>query len=147
MTKRAITRCQGMLTQHTKLIKRIALMLLPIGLFAFSCEDQDLGADCVYGKYTGDYCEGAVIQILDDHKIGRDWTSMFSDEVYTKSVVASIDTLISMGLNPDFFSVGTEFYFTYRDGGFGRKQFSICEPSSFITITFISKTPCLNENK
>ncbi|MCL6260906.1 hypothetical protein M3O96_17515 [Aquiflexum sp. TKW24L] len=142
----AISRFDHLLNQKSKFIKIIAFLILPIGLFAFSCEDQDLKLDCIRGKYIGNYCEGAVIQILDDHKIARDWKSMFSDEVYTNSVVASIDTLIAKGLDPDFFSTDAVFYFKYREGGYGRKQFSICEPSAFVTITYISKNPCVNEN-
>lgn len=127
-------------------MKKMIILILSIGLFAFSCEDQELKSDCVFGKYIGNYCEGVVVQIQDDHKIGRDWKSMFSDEFYTNSVVASIDTLMAKGIDPNFFSSDSVLYFKYRDGGYGRKQFSICEPSAFITITFISKSPCQNEN-
>lgn len=102
------------------------------------------------GKYIGNYCEGAVVQILDNHKIGRDWKNPFTTfgpEAYVNSVVASIDTLIAKKLDPDFFSTESVFYFKYREGGYGRKQFSNCEPSAFITITFISKNRCVNENE
>jgi hypothetical protein len=137
--------CQNDKTQSV--MKKVIILILAIGLFAFSCEDQDLKSDCILGKYIGSYCEGAVVQILDNNKIGRDWKSMFSDEVYTNSVVASIDTLMAKGLAPDFFSTDSVFYFKYRNGGYARKQFNVCEPSAFITITFISKKPCLNENE
>jgi len=118
------------------------ILLLSTLVIGVGCvEDDTLQTDCIRGKYLGNYCEGAVVQILGEHKIGRDWKSMFSDEVYTNSVVASIDTLMAKDLDPDFFSTGAEFHFKYRDGGYGRKQFSVCEPSAFIIITFVSKIP------
>ncbi len=143
LTLGAINRGENAPNQKYRFMKRIAFLILPIGLFAFSCEDQDLKSDCVHGRYIGTYCEGAVIQILSDHIIGKDWKGMFNDEVYTNSVVASIDTLIAKGIDPDFFTPDAEFYFKYRDGGYSRKEFSICEPSAFITITYISENPCL----
>lgn len=143
LTLGAISRCENVPNLKNRFMKRIAFLILPIGLFAFSCEDQDLRSDCVRGRYIGTYCEGAVIQILSDHRIGKDWKGMFSDEVYTNSVVASIDTLIAKGIDPDFLTLDAEFYFKYRDGGYARKEFSICEPSAFITITYISENPCL----
>lgn len=146
LTFGTIKRCNRAIDNKRMFMKRIALLILSIVFFSFSCEDQDLKSDCVHGKYIGDYCGGAVIQILDDHKIGRDWDNPFTTfgpETYTNSVVASIDTLISTGIDPDFFSLGAEFFFKYRDGGYARKEFSNCEPSAFITITFISENPCL----
>lgn len=146
LTFGTIKSCKKAIDNKCTFMKKIVLLILSIGFFSFSCEDQDLHSDCLHGKYIGDYCEGAVIQILDDHKIGRDWNNPFTTfgpETYTNSVVASIDTLIAKEIDPDFFSPGVEFYFKYRDGGYVRKQFSNCEPSAFITITFISENPCL----
>ena len=121
-----------------------------IMVFAFSCEKDDtVRADCVQGKYKGEYCEGAVIQILDDHKIGKDWESMYGDETYKNSVVASIDSLMAKSLNSSdsYFSIDSVFYFRYVGGGYPRKQYNICEPSASITITFVSKNPCQNNEK
>lgn len=129
------------------LMKTIAFLILIIGLFAFSCVDQDLKSDCVHGRYIGNYCGGAVVQILSDHSIGRDWnnpfTTIFGPETYVNAVVASIDTLFARGMDPNFLTPNAEFYFKYRDGGYPRREFSNCEPSAFITITYISENPCL----
>ncbi|WP_125185159.1 hypothetical protein [Botryobacter ruber] len=132
-------------------MKRNVYLILFIGLFAFSCKDQPLiHTDCVRGKYIGEYCEGVVIQIPDDHKIGKEWKSTYSSETYKNSVVASIDSLLAKSLgNPNsYFSPDSVFYFKYKDGGYPRKQYNVCEPSAFITITFISKNSCVtNEGK
>jgi hypothetical protein len=99
--------------------------------------------------YTGNYCEGIVVKILDDHKIGKNWDSMDGTVSYTNSILASVDSLLIKSLsNPaSYFSKDSIFYFQYKDGGYARKQYNVCEPSSFVTITFVSKNPCIkNEN-
>lgn len=119
-------------------------------LLVFSCEsDKEIPQDCVKGMYTGNYCEGIVVRILDDHKIGKSWNSMDGTVSYTNSIVASVDSLLLKSLsNPTcYFSKDSIFYFQYMEGGYPRKQYNICEPSSFLTISFVSKNPCTkNEN-
>lgn len=86
--------------KKNEVMRKTIIFILSIGLFAFSCEDPGLKSDCVLGKHIGNYCEGAVVQILDNHKTRRDWKNPFTTfgpEVYVNSVVASIDTLIPKG--------------------------------------------------
>jgi len=119
-------------------------------LLSFGCEsDKVITKDCVKGMYTGNYCEGIVVKILDDHKIGKNWDSMDGTVSYTNSIVASVDSLLMKSLtNPtSYFSKDSIFYFQYKEGGYSRKQYNICEPHSVVTISFVSKNPCLkNEN-
>lgn len=126
---------------------KVTILVLIMGLFSFACEEQLMESDCVYGRYVGEYCEGVVVQILDDHKIGNNWQSMFSDETYSNSVVASIDTLMAKKIDSGLFSEGSEFHFKYKDGGYGRKQYSVCEPSASITITYLSEQPCVKNDE
>lgn len=120
---------------NTKLTSRNLLSLIIV--LSFSC-DEDSGLPCIKGKYLGQYCDGAVIQILDGHNIGKDWDSIFDDKHYENSVLASVDTaLTKQGHFPDaFVSIDSVFYFHYIDGGYARKQYSNCQPTPFITITF-----------
>ena len=119
-------------------------------LLAFGCDSEKvITKGCVKGMYTGNYCEGIVVKILDGHEIGKDWDSMDGTVSYTNSIVASVDSLLIKRLsNPtSFFTKDSIFYFQYKEGGYPRKQYNVCEPSSFITISFISKNPCnKNEN-
>lgn len=119
-------------------------------LLVFGCEsDNAVTKDCVKGMYTGSYCEGIVIKILDSHRIGRNWHSMDGTVSYTNSIVASVDSLFLKSLsNPtSYFTKDSIFYFQYKKGGYPRKQFNVCEPASFLTITFVSKHPCIKNEK
>jgi hypothetical protein len=119
-------------------------------LFAFGCDSgKAITKDCVKGQYTGNYCEGIVVKVLDDHKIGKSWNSLNGTVSYANSIVASVDSLLLKSLsNPtSYFSKDSIFYFQYREGGYPRKQYNVCEPASFLTISFVSKNPCTkNEN-
>jgi hypothetical protein len=107
---------------------------------------------CIQGRYAGTYCDGMVVEILEESDIAMNWEGMFNSETYANSVVASIDTIFLSQL-PDrreieeFILAGNIFYFQYRMGGYPRKQFSICEPSPFITILNISKTRCYENSE
>lgn len=117
-----------------------------IALVFFGCENNDasLKQDCVRGRYVGPYCEGIVVEILDDHKIGQYWKSTYGTETYSNSVVASIDTTLLRSLSSaeSYFMEDSIFFFQYRDGGYARKLYNVCDPSPFITIFFVSKNSC-----
>ena len=141
-------------TLAKRMIHAIVLILW-VGIAAGCQNDSNtiaLSHECVKGKYLGRYCEGFVIQILDDSKIGRDWDSMHDSATYSNSVVASVDSLLlnslSSGQSAHYFSEGSVFFFQYKEGGYPRRQYNICEPSPFITISFLSKEACVdNESK
>jgi hypothetical protein len=125
----------------------IATLLLTLFCIS-SCIEDNIGNSCVKGRYIGTYCEGAIIEILDDNNIGIDWVGMFNSNKYTNSIVASIDTVFLSEINnreeiEKFILDGNTFYFQYKLGGYPRKKFNICEPSSFVTIFNISKNQCL----
>jgi hypothetical protein len=116
-------------------------------LLGFSCETQDeptLNLRCVKGKYLGQYCEGIVIQILDDTKFGKDWKGFFTSQPYSNAVVVSLDSLlIKSGYNPrSLSSTDSIFYFRLKDGGYPRKQYNVCEPSPFMTVFLVSNEAC-----
>ncbi|EON79168.1 hypothetical protein ADIS_0397 [Lunatimonas lonarensis] len=93
-----------------------------------------------------------VVEILGESDIAKHWEGMFNSKKYANSVVASIDTIFLSQL-PDrreleeFILAGNIFYFQYRMGGYPRKEFSICEPSPFITILNITKTRCHEDSE
>lgn len=129
------------------------LILVISSLFIFlnvSCEKADEGdqTTCVKGKYIGTYCEGMAIEIIDDNKIGSDFIGMFDNKKYTNTIIASVDSVLLNSMqNPDaYFTKDSIFYFKYKNGGYPRLTYNICEPSSSITLTYISKQPC-NEIK
>lgn len=107
-------------------------------------KDEATINNCIMGKFVDTYCEGIVIQILDETDIGIDWYGMYDGKSYTKSVVASVDSLLAKTIaTPEiYFSADSVFYFRYINGGYPRKQYNLCEPSSSITITYVSKDPC-----
>ena len=121
----------------------LSMVILLVGV---GCsENNRFKSDCIRGKYIGEYCEGVVIKILDKHELGEDWVNIFDNNIiYNNSVVASIDTLMvkSTSINNDLLSPDSVFYFRYRNGGYGRKQYNIYEPSASITITYVSNQPC-----
>ncbi|WP_162419494.1 hypothetical protein [Cyclobacterium roseum] len=125
----------------------LLILLALVGFCAGGCLEKEAGEVCLQGRYTGAYCEGMVVEILGESDIAMNWEGMFNSEAYTHSVVASVDTLFLSQL-PDrteleeYILAGNSFYFQYRIGGYPRKQYSICEPSPFITISTISKTRC-----
>ena len=103
--------------QNPNLKVRIVLLVTLIATITFSC-DNDLESPCVQGKYLGQYCGGAVIQILGDYNVGRDWDSIFEDKRYENCFLASIDsTLTKQGQFPKAFaSSDSVFYFRFIDG-------------------------------
>lgn len=124
--------------------------LLPILICNAGCMEkniENIDNSCVKGRYIGSYCEGVVVEILEESDISTDWEGMFDSKIYTNSVVASIDTtlLSTIGNREEIQKLildGNAFYFQYKLGGYPRKEFDICEPSPFITIFNISKKPC-----
>lgn len=112
-------------------------------MIAFGC-DGNQESPCVRGKYVGQYCDGSIIQILDDHKIGRDWDSIFEDKHYENCFLASIDsTLTNQVKFPMVFaSNDSVFYFRFVEGAYERKQYSLCLPVPFVTIIFASNNSC-----
>jgi hypothetical protein len=125
---------------------RLAVILIS-ALFTLSCVDEPEESPCVQGKYLGEYCEGVIVQILDESTIGSDLSSMFGDEMYANSVVVSMDTLLTKNIESSIFASDSAFYFNYTEGGYPRKQFNICEPSASITITHVSKQPCVDHKQ
>jgi hypothetical protein len=113
-----------------------------ISMIMFGCDDDRQSA-CGKGKYLGQYCDGAVIQILGEHNPGRDWDSIFEDKHYENCFLASIDsTLTNQHFPRVFISNDSVFYFRFVDGGYARKQYSLCLPDPFVTITFVSNQSC-----
>lgn len=111
MTKRAITRCQGMLTQHTRLVNRIALMFLPIGLFAFSCEDNSLPENCLpyEGELYGISCSGIIIKVT--NKDIDSYMDTGNDIVRNVLTATPSPNLPNLPLDS---LVGKKLYFDYR---------------------------------
>ena len=132
-----------MCSPNPKLQGKILLLITLIPMITFSCDD-DLESPCVKGKYLGQYCGGAVIQILDDHNVGRDWDSIFEDKRYENCFLASIDsTLTKQGHSPKAFaSSDSVFYLRFIDGGYVRNQYNNCQPVPFVTVTFASNQSC-----
>jgi hypothetical protein len=100
-----------MLTQHTKLVKRIALMLLPIGLFAFSCEDNSLPENCLpyEGEFfdSGNVCSGFVIKVL-NKDVNSGWNR--GDAVFQNVIGVRFDSSIV-----DSAFIGKRFFFDLRE--------------------------------
>ncbi|MCH7414339.1 hypothetical protein MM213_12645 [Belliella sp. R4-6] len=125
--------------------------LLSILFCIAGCMEKDIeniDNSCIKGRYIGSYCEGVVVEIMNESDIGKNWEGMFDSKEYTNSVVASIDTIFLSTIDnreeiEKFILDGNVFYFQYKLGGYPRKEFDICEPSSFITIFNISTIPCL----
>lgn len=104
------------------------------------------GDDCVKGKFIGTYCDGYVIQILEDRVKGKDWEGIHNGKIYKNSLVASFDTTVfNSNSYPDPLNTKSDstFYFKFKEGGYPRQKFNVCEPSPFVTIIFTSPNPCL----
>jgi hypothetical protein len=125
-----------------KFVLAISQVLILSIFSACTKTENSLNRNCIEGKFMGFYCEGAVIQIVDNSNIGRDWISLDGSKIYEHSIVASIDTLLTKDIddNISLFSSDSIFYFKYREGGYARKQYNYCEPSPFLTITSILNT-------
>lgn len=120
------------------------LILLCLGVGC--CFEKEKENPYTQGRYVGMYCEGVVLELFGSTDIAMDWEGMFDGERYTHSIVASIDTVFLSTLGnreelEEFILEGNPFYFEYKLGGYPRKQYSICEPSAFVTIFNISKMP------
>jgi hypothetical protein len=128
-------------------ILSIVVIVLLLNISCDKIEDTKKN-DCVRGKYIGSYCEGIAIEIIDNSKIGKNWTGTYDNKLYSNSIVVSLDsTLLINTQNLDsYFSKDSTFYFKYKEGGYPRKQYNVCDPSASITIISLSKNPC-NENK
>nr|WP_295924600.1 hypothetical protein [uncultured Dyadobacter sp.] len=125
-------------------MKHLFLILFTAIAGFLSCVDADgVQSRCLQGKYLGMYCEGAVIQLFNDEGPGKTWKNQFGTTMFTNCVVANLDTTVFKGITDPFNMKGDSvFYFQFRDGGYARKEFKVCEPSSFITITKTSLGPC-----
>jgi len=120
----------------------IALGLLTIGSSCNNSNDTK-PSNCVKGKFIGFYCDGVVIQILDNHTIGKDWKNQFNSIFYKNSVIASMDSIVfKRSFKTSVFFKDSVFYFQYKDGGYPRVQYNLCEPVPFITVFAISKNLC-----
>jgi hypothetical protein len=131
------------------LIFKIQLIIIVLIIVSDSCE-RTTTKECIKGMFLGYYCDGCVIKILDNSDIGKNWKATYTTEVYENSVVASVDSnyIKSYPGIEQYLTQGSTFYFQYVDGGYPRKQYNICEPSPFITITSLSSTPCkVNDKK
>lgn len=122
---------------------KISFLIIGLIIVSNGCE-RSTPNQCIKGMFIGYYCEGCVIKILDNSNIGKSWNGMYDSKVYENSVVASVDSIYIKtvtGVN-QYFTSGSIFYFKYIDGGYPRKEFNICDPSPFITITSLSTSPC-----
>lgn len=115
-------------------------------ILAFSSCDKlaERNPSCLQRKYLGDYCEGAVIQLPFGQPIGRSWKSPFAEQRYQNCLIASFDSTVFKGMSTTLLTAQRDstFYFQYKEGGYPSRQYSICEPSAFVTITAVSSTPC-----
>ncbi|MDQ1089130.1 hypothetical protein [Siphonobacter sp. SORGH_AS_1065] len=124
-------------------MRKLPVCFLAMFLLLMNCTSDDGPSGCIRGKLIGKYCEGYVIKLFKRNAIGKTWTDMYDKSVtYENCALASFDTTI--------FSVGmydiplskipkdSLFYFTYREGGYSRVKFNICEPTASITITSIN---------
>ena len=109
----------------------------------YGCKNKPAApSNCVKGKFTGTYCDGLVIQVLDKHAIGKDWKGI-DNKLYKNSVVANLDTNNFARLfNSVIFPKDSIFYFLYRDGGYPRASYNLCEPSAYIIVTSIAGDAC-----
>jgi hypothetical protein len=97
---------------------------------------------CVKGRFITGYCGGFVIQVLDGKPIGRDWKG-FSSQTLQNCVVANLDTLVFKGLpTTSLLEKDSTFFFHYREGGYPQKEYILCHPAPFITITAASGRGC-----
>lgn len=126
------------------LLQQIPIITLITFFIGISCENDNTINKCVKGKFIGPYCEGIAIEIMGGSKIGKTWKNPYGIDTYKNSVVASIDSIYAKTImdTNQFFSKDSIFYFLFREGGYPRQVFNVCEPSAFITITWISKSPC-----
>ncbi len=120
--------------------------IILIGLFITTCNDSD--NKCIRGKFLNYYCEGVAIKVLSDSKIGVNWNHpLWSSYMHENVVIASIDSALEVNIEnfKDFITTDSLVYFEYRDGGYPQKQYNLCYPAPFITITGISTDPFCNE--
>jgi hypothetical protein len=117
-------------------------LLMSLSLLTLlSCSGlQSVNQRCVKGRFIAAYCEGVVIQVL-DAPIGRNWQG--PSDYLTNCVVANLDTLsFQRPTIADLPKRDSIFYFQYREGGYPQKQYILCHPAPFITITAASATGC-----
>ena len=112
-------------------------------LALLGCNDtESIDQRCVKGRYITTYCGGLVIQVLDGTPIGTDWKGN-SSELLQNCVVASLDTLAFKKLTvPGLPRRDSIFYFQYRQGGYPQKEYILCYPAPFVTLTAASGTGC-----
>jgi len=120
----------------------VAIILMAIGS---SCNRNDSQpSKCVKGKLVEFYCDGIVVQIIDNHAIGKDWNG-YNSIFYKNSVLASLDSnIFKQPFSISIFPKDSVFYFQYKEGGYPRLQKNNCSPSAFITIVSTSPNPCTN---
>ena len=135
---------------ETTMKPRVLIQIVVPALFCIAgCMEkniENIDNSFIKGRYIGTYCEGIAVEILEESEIAKDWEGMFDSKKYTNSIVASIDTLFLSKTDSSeeiekYILDGNVFYFQYKLGGYPRKGFNFCEPSSFITIFNISEKP------
>jgi len=129
---------------------RLSFFLMITSFFSIisttSCSQYDNLTSCTKGKYVGTYCSGSVINILDKNGNGKTWKGQ-DGTTYTNAFVASIDSVYIKSVEhpENYFKPGTIIYFNYREGGYSRPEYNLCVPEPFITITYLSLSPCLKD--
>ena len=131
-------------------MKKAAVCLLKYAffllLFNTGCnQNPDALNKCVKGKLITNYCGDAVIQILDDSKIGRDF-QVYNSDYYKNCVLAATD---SIAILRNGFAVPSDsvIYFQYIRGTFANKSYKNCQPYPFVLLTSVSNNPCSQQQE
>ncbi|MDQ1089128.1 hypothetical protein [Siphonobacter sp. SORGH_AS_1065] len=124
-------------------MKNLSVCFLAILLLLMNCTSDDGPSGCIRGKLIGRYCDGYVIKLFKRNAIGKTWTNIVDKNViYENCALASFDTTVfnsgRYGIPLSEIPKDSVFYFTYKEGGYGRAEFNGCEPTAFITITSIN---------
>jgi hypothetical protein len=127
-------------------MKRTNKILFILFALSISCTDfPQVKNECIKGKFLGSYCSGYIIQILDNSNIGKTWKSELHGIEYKNCLVANLDTAVfKISTHKDALNASLDsiIYFKFKEGGYPRQNFNICEPVPFVTITYTSPTPC-----
>ena len=116
---------------------QIKLLTLSVVFLISGCSEAVSTDNCVKGKYLGNYCGETIVQILDNTKIGHDWTGLYGEEFH--NCVASPPLAQPFTIPAD-----SIIYFKYKDGFSGKYDFKACFPESltYVNILAVYSTPC-----